>query len=281
MFPGFVYILFCFVFKVHIFYLIFYLVFIRLIFTSNVLDHIPWKGKERFFNYSWFNSIFHIGPLEFHSVIYCKVLEQLIMLYGFFSSCSYLPELFQGLLSFHSHPNTFCHHASFSVSLLCCTCGHSIASLTSNPHFTIHIIIFLWLGVVELCWFLRHDYPLLPDHWHHLSFKKTLRKFPSESAHDKYSLARKWGERFKPNKALTSFWKEPNVLSLQLLLALEVRDQKKRINIPLLSLRAIEQSLCWLTIRAWPGTVHCLVRIKATKVHKSGDFFLPHCEFFP
>lgn len=92
------------------------------------------------------------------------------------------------------------------------------------------LLFFLWVGVVEPRWFLRHDYPPLPDHWHHLSFKKTSRKFPSESAHDDCSLARGRGERFKPNKALTSFRREPNVLSLQLLLSLEGRDQERKIH---------------------------------------------------
>lgn len=70
----------------------------------------------------------------------------------------------------------------------------------------------------------------LPDHWHHLSFKQILRKFFSKPAHCVCSLARGWSERLKTSKELTSFLREPNVLSLQLLLALEARDQERGIS---------------------------------------------------
>lgn len=137
------------------------------------------------------------------------------------------------------------------------------------------VLLFFYAGVVKPCWFLRHDSLPLPDLWHHLSFKKTSRKFPWEPAHAERSLAMGRGETFKPSKALTSFRRELNVLPLQLLLALEAGDGQRGIYC--CSVWEQKSSACG----AWPVEHSPLLsKDQSNKGSQEWCFFLWHPELF-
>lgn len=224
------------------------LILFRLIFSSNILDHTPWRGKGGVFHYSWVSprTQWPMGIPQWHVLRGTRTTESAAGLFHWISPSSLV---LRPLLP-------LCRSQQFvpipvSLALFCAvlvvTALHSLFPTLVLPS----VLLFLFMGVVKPCWFPRYDCLPLPDFWHHLSFKKTSRKFPWEPAHAEISLAIGWGETFKPSRALTSFRRELNVLPLQLLLALEAGDGERGIH-HCLVWEQKEQCLCCLTSWAQP-----------------------------
>lgn len=197
--------------------------FFRLILSPNNLDHTPWRGKGGVFHHSWVSPRTRrpMGIPQCHLLWGTRTTESAAGLSHCISPSPLVPRPLLPLCRSQQSlsPSQFC--AVPVVTALC-----SLFPTLILPS----VLLFFFVGVVKPCWFPRYDCLPLPDLWHHLSFKKTSRKFPWEPAHAERWLAIGRGETFKPSKALTSFRRELNVLPLQLLLALGTGDGQRGIH---------------------------------------------------